>query len=168
MLASSRAKGPVIPGSNIEEKGMAEPTVAARMAQAIREYIQACNDGDISRIAACLHADAVHYYPNSPKIIGALTIATHFSKRVKDDGVCWTVDQIIVDPDHCTGVLEFTRFDGEGRLIRGAELYAFEPKSFQILELRPYFAAPVQVELQRQELQDFGYAAHGYPMTRPA
>jgi len=146
---------------------MTEPTAAGRMDHAIREYIRACNDGDISRIAACLHTDAVHYYPNSPKVIGASTIATHFSKRVEDDGVSWTVDLTIVDPDRCMGVLEFTRFDGKGRLIRGAELYVFEPNSFQIMELRPYFAAPVQVELPRQELQDFDYAGRGYPTTRP-
>lgn len=49
---------------------MTEPTVAAGMDQAIREYIQACNDGDIPRIAAFLHTDAVHYYPNLPKFVG--------------------------------------------------------------------------------------------------
>jgi SnoaL-like domain len=147
---------------------MVAPTVASRMDQTIREYIQACNDGDIARIAACLHADAVHYYPNSPKFIGASTIATHFAKRVKDDGVSWTVDQIIVDPDHFIAVLEFTRFDGKGRIIRGLELYEFEAKSFQILELRPYFASPVQIELPRQEHQDFDYAGRGYPTTPSA
>jgi hypothetical protein len=147
---------------------MTEPTVAARMDQAIREYIQACNDGDIPRIAEYLHADAVHYCPNLPKFVGASTIATRFSKNVKDDGVYWTVDQIIVDPDHSIGVLEFTRFDGKGGILRGLERYEFDPVSLRILEVRPYTAAPMNFGLPRQELQDFDYAGRGYPTTRAA
>jgi len=147
---------------------MVAPTIAARMDQAVREYIQACNDGDMSRIAACLHTDAVHYYLNFPKIVGASTIATHFSKNVKNDGVCWTVNRIIVDTDHCIGVLEFTRFDGKDRILRGLELYEFDPASLGILEIRPYTAAPIDFRLPRQELQDFDYAGRGFPATWPA
>jgi hypothetical protein len=147
---------------------MAEPTVASRIVQAVRVFIQACNDGDAGRIAACMHPDAVQYYPNAPKWTGASTIGTNFSKRVHELGQSWTVDQIVVDGDRCTAALEFTRFDGAGRVIRGLELYVIEPKSFQILEIRPYTAAPIQLELPRQELQDFDYAGRGYPTTRPA
>ena len=46
---------------------MAEPTVASRIEQAVRVFIQACNDGDAGRIAVCMHPDAVQYYPNAPK-----------------------------------------------------------------------------------------------------
>jgi hypothetical protein len=114
------------------------------------------------------HPDAVQYYPNAPKWTGASTIGTNFSKRVHELGQSWTVDQIVVDGDRCTAALEFTRFDGAGRVIRGLELYVIEPKSFQIVEIRPYTAAPIQLELPRQELQDFDYAGRGYPTTRPA
>ena len=101
-------------------------------------------------------------------IVGASTIATHFSKNVKNDGVCWTVDRIIVDTDRCIGVLEFTRFDGRGRILCGLELYEFDPASLHVLEIRPYTAAPIDLGLSRQELQDFDYAGRGFPTTRPA
>jgi hypothetical protein len=99
-----------------------------------------------------------------PNFMGASTIATRFSKNVKDDGVHWTVDQIIVDPDRCIGVLEFARFDGKGGILPGLELYEFDPVSLRILEVRPYTAAPIDFGLPRQEL----HAGRGYPTTRPA
>jgi len=102
---------------------MAASPNATRMDQVIREYIQACNDGDAEKIAAYLHADAIHYYPNPPKFVGASTIAESFAKRVRENGVCWTVDQIVVDADRCIGVLEFTLFAGEDLILRGLELY---------------------------------------------
>ena len=89
-------------------------------------------------------------------------------KNTKDDGVYWTVDQIIVDPDPCIGVLEFTRFDGKGGILRGLELYEFDPVALRILEVRPYTAAPIDFGLPGQELPDFDYAGRDYPTTRPA
>jgi hypothetical protein len=146
---------------------MEAPTVPARMDQAIRAYIRGCNDGDEQQIAACLLADAIHYYPNVPKIVGASTIAAWFVKRVREKGAYWTVDQIVVDADHCMGVLEFTLFAGEQLILRGLELYQFEPNTLLISEVRPYTAAPIDFELSHQELQDFDYAGRGYPTTRP-
>lgn len=146
---------------------MVASSISARMDEAIREYIRACNGGDEGEIAACLHTDAIHYYPNSPKIVGASTISAHFAKRVKENGVCWTVDQIVGDADHLIGVLEFTLFAGKDLILRGLELYQFEPETLRILEVRPYTAAPVDFRLPHQELQDFDYAGRGYPTTRP-
>jgi TPR repeat protein len=146
---------------------MATATTAVRMDQAIREYIRACNDGDAQKIAACLHADAVHYYPNLPKLSGASALAAHFARRVKEGGVHWTVDQIVVDAERCIGVLEFTMFAGTQLILRGLELYEFEPETLRILEVRPYTAAPVDFALPNQQLQDFDYVGRGYPVTRP-
>jgi hypothetical protein len=39
---------------------MAEPTVASRIEQAVRVFIQACNDGDAGRIAACMRIAPTH------------------------------------------------------------------------------------------------------------
>jgi hypothetical protein len=82
---------------NLEDAANDETTIAARMDQAIREYMQAGNDGDIPRIAAYLHANAVHYYPNFPQIVGASTIAMHSSNNVKNDvyAVPWTGSSLI-------------------------------------------------------------------------
>jgi hypothetical protein len=146
---------------------MVASTVAARMDQAMREYIQACNDGDAQKIAECLHADAIHYYPHLPKIVGASTIAAWFARRVRENGAFWTVDQTVVDADRCIGVLEFTLFAGKELIFRGLELYQFEPGTLRILEVRPYTAAPIDFRLPHQELQDFDYAGRGYPTTRP-
>jgi hypothetical protein len=96
------------------------------------------------------------------------TISANFMTRVRELGQVWTVDELVVDADRRTAVLEFTRFDGKGRIVRGLELYVFEPTSLRIVEIRPYFASPFQAELPRQELQDFDYAGRGYPMARPA
>jgi hypothetical protein len=146
---------------------MVASSIGARMDEAIREYIRACNGGDEREIAACLHTDAIHYYPNSPKFVGASAISAHFAKRVKESGVCWTVDQIVVDDGRLIGVLEFTLFAGEDLILRGLELYQFEPDTLLILEVRPHTAAPVDFRLPHQELQDFDYPGRGYPTTRP-
>ena len=115
---------------------MVAPTVAVRMDQAIREYIRSSNNADAQKIAACLHTDAIHYYPNFPKFVGASAIAAHFAKRVRENGICWTVDQIVVDADRCIGVLEFTLFAGKDLILRGLELYQFEPNTLLILEVQ--------------------------------
>jgi methyltransferase len=146
---------------------MMGPTTAAGIEQAIRSYIQACNDGDAERIAACFDSNAVHYFPKAPKWSGASTIGDGFSKRVQTHGQVWTVDKVLVDADRRAGALEWTRFDNEGRVVCGVDWFVFEPGSFRIQEIRVYGAAPIQRELARQELQDFDYAGRGYPVTRP-
>ena len=147
---------------------MAESTTAAGIEQAIRSYIQACNDGDAARITACFPSDAVHYFPTVAKWAGATTIGGNFLKRVQALGHLWTVDEVLVDEDRRAGVLEWTQFDKEGRVLRGVDWFVFEPASFRIQEIRAYGAAPIQRDLERQELQDFDYAGRGYPKTRPA
>ena len=41
----------------------APPLTAADMEQRIRDYFDACNSGDVERIAAYFEPDAVHYFP---------------------------------------------------------------------------------------------------------
>jgi TPR repeat protein len=147
---------------------MSEPTVATRIEQAIRNYIQACNDGDSTSIAACFCSNAVHYFPGAPKWSGASTIGDNFGRRVKEFGQLWTVDEVLVDADRRAGVLEWTRFDKMGRVLRGVDWFVFEVGTFRIQEVRPYGAAPILPDLGRQELQDFDYAGRGYPVTRPS
>jgi SnoaL-like domain len=143
-------------------------SVAVRIEQAIHKYIEACNDGDAESIAACFGSDAVHYFPTVAKWSGASTIGANFSKRVQALGHFWTVDKVLVDADQHAGVLEWTQFDKEGRILRGIDWFVFEAGSFRIQEIRAYGAAPIQRDLERQELQDFDYARRGYPIARPA
>ncbi|MBV8090865.1 MAG: nuclear transport factor 2 family protein [Alphaproteobacteria bacterium] len=146
---------------------MADPTPAQRIDQVIRTYIQACNDADATAIAACFCPDAVHYGPAAPKWSGAATIGGNFADRVRKRGVCWTVDQLLVDVERCAAALEWTRFDRNGRIVRGVDWFVFEPQTVRIREVRPYFAVAPNPELPRQELQDFDYAGRGYATNAP-
>jgi hypothetical protein len=147
---------------------MSEKTVAAGIEQAVKAYIRACNDGDAETIAACFCSDAVHYFPTGPKWSGASTIGTNFSKRVREQGHFWTVDMVLVDAYRRAAALEWTQFAKNGRVLRGVDCFIFKAGSFRIQEIRAYGAAPIQPDLERQELRDFDYVGRGYPMTRPA
>jgi hypothetical protein len=101
---------------------MTPSTPAQRLEQVIRTYIQACNDGDEKAIAACFVAEAVHYFPSLPKWVGAATIGSNFARRVREQGHSWTLDQFVIDGDRYAATLEWTRFDGQGRILRGSGL----------------------------------------------
>jgi methyltransferase len=148
---------------------MAQPTPAQRMEHVIRTYIQACNDADANAIAACFGPEAVHYSPAGPKWVGAAIIGHQFTTRVREQGHCWTVDQLVIDVDRCAATLEWTRFDRQhARILRGVDWFVFEPQTFRIQEVRPYTAAPIHPDMARQELRDFDYAGRGYPTRFPA
>jgi len=146
---------------------MTEPTLAQRIEQIIRTYIQACNDADARAIAACFCTDAVHYHPGIPKWSGADTIGGNFAKRVQELGLCWTVDQVLVDVERCAAVLEWTRFDRAPRVVRGVDWFVFERQTLRIREVRPYYAVSARTDLARQEMKDFDYAGRGYPTNAP-
>ena len=131
---------------------MAQPTPAQRMEHVIRTYIQACNDADANAMAACFGPEAVHYSPSGPKWVGAAIIGHHFTTRVREQGHCWTVDQLVIDVDRCAATLEWTRFDRQhARILRGVDWFVFEPQTFRIQEVRPYTAAPIHPDMARQE-----------------
>jgi len=122
------------------------------MEHVIRTYIQACNDADANAIAACFGPEAVHYSPSGPKWVGAAIIGHHFTTRVREQGHCWTVDQLVIDVDRCAATLEWTRFDRQhARILRGVDWFVFEPQTFRIQEGRPYTAAPIHPDMARQE-----------------
>jgi hypothetical protein len=141
------------------------------MEHVIRTYIQACNDADAEAIAASFCPEAVHYFP-SPflKWSGAATIGSNFATRVREHGICWTVDQLLIDVDRCAATLEWTEFIHKPAQIvrRGVDWFVFEPQTLCIQEVRSYTAVPVHSDMARQELLDFDYAGRGYPTTFPA
>ena len=143
---------------------MSQATQAARMEQAIRAYIHACNEGDATAIAACFTPDAVHYSA-MPKWTGAKLIGGNFSKRVSETGQWWTVDQILIDASRLGAILEWTRFDpSQQKILRGVDWFVFD-QTFRFREARTYLAGRNDPAAQRQELQDFDYAGRGYPTT---
>jgi SnoaL-like domain len=130
---------------------MAEDTLAQRIEQVIRTYIRACNDGDAQAIATCFCPDAVHYLPAAPKRSGAATIGDFFAKRVQELGLCWTVDQVLVDVERRAAALEWTRFDSDARVVRGVDWFVFEPRRFEFAKsdrISPYH--PVRIWFARK------------------
>jgi SnoaL-like domain len=105
---------------------MSEPIVATRIEQAVKAYIQACNDGDAETIAACFCSEAVHYFPTGPKWSGASTIGANFSKRLRELGHLWTVDMVLDDADGRAAALEWTQFAKNGRVLRGVDWFVFK------------------------------------------
>ncbi len=98
------------------------------------------------------------------KLVGAATIGSKFARVVQEQGVFWTVDQLLTDVDRYSAALEWTRFNRQrDRLLRGVDWFVFDPQTLCIQEVRPYTAAPIDTDMPRQELQDFDYAGRGYP-----
>jgi methyltransferase len=147
---------------------MVQPTTARRIEQVIRKYIEACNDADAQAIAACFCSEAVHYSPWTPKWSGAATIGNNFAKVVREQGISWTVDQLLIDVNQPAAALEWTGFNRQhARIVRGVDWFVFEPNTLCIQEIRSYAAAPIHPDKPRRELLDFDYAVRGYPTTFP-
>jgi hypothetical protein len=145
----------------------APPLTAAGMEQRIRDYFDACNSGDVDRIAAHFEPGAVHYFPPGMyegPFRGADTIARRWSLAVQTFGSSWTVDQVICDPPTRRAVIEWTHFKPrQGVILRGDEWYLFGPSGL-IREIRAYYASPQDAGLKTLELGGFDYAGRGYPM----
>jgi len=140
---------------------------AAQMERRIRDYFDACNSGDVARIAAHFEPDAVHYFPPGMyegPFRGAETIARRWNLAVRNLGSSWTVDQVICDPPTRRAVIEWTHFKPrQGVMLRGDEWYVFAPSGL-IREIRAYYASPQDPALKTLELEGFDYAARGYPL----
>ena len=121
------------------------------------------------RSTHCFCSEAVHYSPWTPKWSGAATIGNNFAKVVREQGISWMVDQLLIDVDQSAAALEWTGFNRQhARIVRGVDWFVFEPHTLCIQEIRPYAAAPIHPDKPRQELLDFDYVGRGYPTTFPA
>jgi hypothetical protein len=136
----------------------------------IRAYFDACNSGDVVRIAAYFEPDAIHYFPPGMyggPFRGAVTIAERWQAAVRDLGSFWTVDQFIGDPETRRAVVEWTHFKRKsGVILRGDEWYIFSQRGL-IHEIRAYYASPQDKSLANLEIGGFDYAGRGYPITPP-
>ena len=146
---------------------MATPLTAERIEARIRDYFDACNSGEVDRIAVHFEDDAVHYFPPGMyegPFRGASTIARRWNMAVETFGSSWTVDQVICDPPSRRAVIEWTHFKPrQGTMLRGDEWYIFSPRGL-IQEIRAYYASPQDPNLQALELGGFDYAGRGYPL----
>jgi hypothetical protein len=101
-----------------------------------------------------------------PENDGAAELGAHYANAVRQRGLSWTVDQVLVDVDRCAAVLEWTLFRPQETqyLVRGVDWFVFDPETIRFREVRCYQAADRR-DLPRLELGDFDYAGLGYPMS---
>jgi methyltransferase len=137
----------------------------------MRQYLEACNRGDADAIASHFVEDAVHYFPPGMEggpFRGARTIGERWAEFVENIDSIWTEDQLLTDADSARGAVEWTHFAGqEGPVLRGTEWYEFDRETGLIEEIRAYFAAPMDSDLDRNELEGFDYAGRGYALEPP-
>ncbi len=141
---------------------------AAAMEGWIRGYFDACNAGDIERIASYFEPQAVHYFPPGMyggPFRGAETIARKWHEAVTGLGSVWAIDQVLCDPPTRRAVIEWSHLKRRsGVLLRGDEWYLFSPRGL-IAEIRAYYASPQDSSLRALELAGFDYAGRGYSMA---
>jgi len=141
------------------------------MEQRMQEYFEACNEGDVEKIASHFVEDGIHYFPPGMyggPFEGGETIGERWASAVEELGSIWTIDQILTDPESARAVMEWTHFKTyEGTVLRGDEWYEFDPETGLIEEIRAYYAAPQSDELDRHELGGFDYEGRGYPIEPP-
>ncbi len=141
---------------------------ARRLEQTIRDFYAACNAGDLDALAALFTPDAVHYFPagmygSSEPYRGGRTIAGLWARLVKSFGSRVYLDAVFADPGRHLAATEWTvAREGTGAVIRGSEIYRFDPATGLIAEVRLYVAAPPAPDVQRAELGGFPYAERGY------
>lgn len=150
---------------------VANELTTERMETRMREYFDACNSGDPEAIAAHFVDDAVHYFPpdmyDGP-FEGARTIGEKWATAVEELGSVWTIDRMLTDPSRAEATMEWTHFKTfTGTVLRGDEWYKFDSESGLITEIRAYYAAPQDDELDRHELGGFDYEARGYSVSPP-
>ena len=141
---------------------------ADQMERIIRRYYDGCNAADVSKMAACFTAEAVHYFPPGMPggpFRGAHAIAESWKRVVLKAQARWTIDALLLDPDSARAVIEWSNFtQGRNALVRGTEWVEFDRDSGLIREIRAYLAAPLPRDLERAQLEGFDYVGRGYPV----
>jgi hypothetical protein len=139
--------------------------------QTMRAYFEACNDGDVERIASFFVEDGVHYFPPGMyggPFVGGETIGERWAAAVEELGSIWTVDSVMTDPENARAAMEWTHFKTtDGTVLRGDEWYEFDPETGLIEEIRAYYASPQDDSLSRLELEGFDYEGRDYPVEPP-
>lgn len=140
------------------------------MEKCVRSYMAACSAGDAAGIAACLAADALHFFP--PDMYdgpwrGGRYIADRWAEFAQQRGSVWTIDSMAIDIERRCVVCEWSHFKGSTAVIlRGIEWYEFNDAGL-ITEIRAYYASPQAKDLKRLELGGFDYEGRGYPTAAP-
>jgi hypothetical protein len=133
----------------------------------IRRYYEGCTTASRELMLSTFAPDIVHYFPDSPPIRGAETLANFWLSFFEDGRLAvWSVDHGIVEGDEA--VIEWTMLYTRPAktppvfIERGAEWYVF--RDGLISEIRAY---ELLAGDHPQELIAYPYAERGYP-TAPA
>jgi methyltransferase len=142
---------------------MSENPVTRKMERMVSAYFDACRKQDPNAIAACFVPDGVHYLPHHSPIVGGGTIAAAIVQDLHGRGGQYFVDKIFTDVEHWVAAVEWSRtFKDPQRILRGYEVYEFDPSLALIREIRGYYAAAPNAETTRHEMLGFDYAGRGY------
>ena len=129
----------------------------ASAGERIRDYFEACNSGDGTKIAENFTPDGVVYDTNHAPVVGRDGIGAFFQKIVsKWSGARWTVDRIVEDGD--AAAIEWSMsglHEGRPFTVRGSEHYRFEDGL--IKEIRQYWT--FDPSNPGSELQGYDYKA---------
>ena len=151
---------------------MDSPSKRTRMHDQVVRYFEACNSGDSARIAACLTADAIHYFPPGMyggAFRGGQAIGDRWVRAYNELGSRWALETVVVDVETNTAVAEWSHYKTrQGTVLRGDEWYAFDDATGLISEIRAYYASPQAADLPRLELAEFDYFGRGYSIEAPA
>ena len=147
-------------------------TSPAQRAEAlIRHYFDMCNAADRQGLIDCFVPDAVHYFP--PGLPGApwrsaQAIADGWIDCVARLGSAWTIERVLCAADGREAVIEWTHWKPRlGEVLRGDEWYVFNADITRIVEIRAYYASPVDKTAPENRLKGFDYAGRGYAMQPP-
>ncbi len=146
-------------------------TAAAKAEALIRHYFDMCNAGDRQGLIDCFTPDGTHYFPPGlpgAPWRGAEAVADGWVRCVETLGSKWTIEKVLCAADGKEAVIEWTHWKtGIGEALRGDEWYVFNEDITKILEIRAYYASPVDKSQPMNKLHDFDYEGRGYHMEPP-
>lgn len=144
---------------------------AERAEALIRHYFAMCNAADRQGLIDCFTSAGTHYFP--PGLAGAPwrgaeAVADGWVRCVCDLGSKWTIEKVLARADGREAAIEWTHWKtAVGQVLRGDEWYVFNEDVTRIVEIRAYYASPVNRAEPVNALHDFDYAARGYHLSPP-
>ena len=146
-------------------------TPADKAEALIRQYFAMCNAADHAGLMDCFTPDGTHYFPPGlpgTPWRGARAIADGWVWCVQELGSRWSIENILVRSDGRIAVIEWTHWKTRrGEVLRGDEWYILDEDIRRIVEIRAYYASPVDHAAPVNALHGFDYAGRGYTLSAP-
>lgn len=137
----------------------------------IRHYFDMCNAADRQGLIDCFTPEGTHYFPPGlpgAPWRGAESIADGWVNCVQKMGSKWTIEKVLCGADGREAVIEWTHWKTAiNEALRGDEWYIFNDDISKIVEIRAYYASPVDKSQAINRLLDFDYQGRGYHMQPP-